>query len=204
VSECSPVISVTRLGEQSPPGSAGPIYPGVEVKIVGSDGSEVADGEVGEVWVRGPNVMKGYYGAPDQTAKVLNEEGWFNTQDLARLKHGQLYIVGRTKELIIRFGFNVYPAEVEEVLNGFPGVELSAVIGRTALETGEQEVIAFVKLTEGSSATAADIARFAGQNLAPYKRPSEVRIVSQLPMTVSGKVIKDQLAKALMGEGAQS
>src|SRR5439155_18319998 len=93
-------------------------------------GKQMADGEVGELWVRGPNVMKGYYRAPEETAAAIHAEGWFNTRDLVRLEGGNLFIVGRTKELIVRFGFNIYPAEVEAVLNAHPAVARSAVIGR--------------------------------------------------------------------------
>lgn len=202
VTECSPVISVTRIGAPPRTASAGPPYPGVEVKLVGSDQREVPQGEVGEVWVRGPNVMKGYYRAPEETAKVINDEGWFNTQDLARMEEGNLIIIGRTKELIIRFGFNVYPVEVEGVLNMFPGVVRSAVIGRTVETTGEQEVIAFIQLAPDCSATISELAKHAGQHLAAYKRPGEIRIVSEMPLTVSGKVIKDELAKKLINETA--
>jgi long-chain acyl-CoA synthetase len=202
VSECSPVISVTRIGAPRNGASAGPIYPGVEVKIVGTDEKEVADGEVGEVRVRGPNVMKGYYRAPEETAKVLDPEGWFNTQDLARMENGHLFVVGRTKELIIRFGFNIYPVEVEGVLNSFQGVALSAVVGRTNEKTGEQDIIAFVKLEPGSQTTSENLAKYLAENLAPYKRPTEIRFVSELPMTASGKVMKDKLVNGLNNETA--
>lgn len=192
-SECSPVISITRIGARRSDGSAGAAYPGVEVKIVGPDQQQVVDGEVGEVWVRGPNVMKGYYRAPEETAKSISEDGWFNTQDLARMQEGELFIVGRTKEMIIRFGFNVYPVEVETVLNMFPGVTRSAVIGRTNEQTGEQEIVAFVEAGPGVELNSSDLARFAEQRLAPYKRPTEIQFVPELPHTASGKVIKDRL-----------
>jgi long-chain acyl-CoA synthetase len=200
VSECSPVISVTRIGAPRNGVSAGPIYPGVEVMIVGTDQKEVADGEVGEVWVRGPNVMKGYYRAPEETARAINSEGWFNTEDLAKMEDGNLYIVGRTKELIIRFGFNIYPVEVEGVINTFPGVVLSAVVGRPVVETGEQEIIAFVKFASESDKNLEMLRKYLAQNLAPYKRPTEIRMVSELPTTLSGKVMKDKLAKSLIDE----
>jgi long-chain acyl-CoA synthetase len=200
VTECSPVISVTRIGAPYRVASAGPPYPGVEVRLVDNDQKEVPDGEVGEVWVRGPNVMKGYYRAPEETAKAINAEGWFNTQDLARMEDGNLIIVGRTKELIIRFGFNVYPVEVEGVLNMFPGVVRSAVIGRSVEETGEQEIVAFIQLAPDCHASTSELAKHAAQHLAPYKRPTEIRVVSEMPLTLSGKVIKDQLTKRLNNE----
>jgi acyl-CoA synthetase (AMP-forming)/AMP-acid ligase II len=164
--------------------------------LVGSDQQPVADGEVGELWVCGPNVMKGYYHAPEETAAAVNREGWFNTRDLARIENGYLFIVGRTKELIVRFGENVYPAEVEAVLNSHPSVLRSAVIGRTVEGTqGGEEVIAFVELKPSSSVSKADLAQHAAQHLAPYKRPSQILIVPSMPLTPTGKVVKAELAK---------
>src|SRR5580693_16446 len=104
VTECSPNISQAVVGERRTDTSVGRVLPGVEVQLVGSDREPVADGEIGELWVRGPNVMKGYYHAPEETAAAINPEGWFNTRDLARLENGYLFIVGRTKALIVRFG----------------------------------------------------------------------------------------------------
>jgi acyl-CoA synthetase (AMP-forming)/AMP-acid ligase II len=168
----------------------------VEVRLVGSDQKPVADGEVGELWVRGPNVMKGYYHAPEETAEAINPDRWFNTRDLARLENGYLFIVGRSKELIIRFGENVYPAEVEAVLNAHPAVVRSAVIGRpVGGAEGGEEVVAFVQLAPESSTSEADLAQHAAQHLAPYKRPSQILFVPSMPLTPTGKVIKGELAK---------
>jgi long-chain acyl-CoA synthetase len=200
VTECSPLISVTRIGTRHPDTSAGQIYPGVEVKLVGSDQKEVADGGVGEVWVRGPNVMAGYYRAPEETAESLNSEGWFNTRDLAKIQDSNLFIVGRTKELIIRFGFNVYPVEVEDVLQLFPGVVRAAVIGRSSEVTGEQDIVAFVQAALDSHVSSSELEKHAAQYLAPYKRPTEIHLISEMPLTISGKVIKDQLAQRLRDE----
>jgi acyl-CoA synthetase (AMP-forming)/AMP-acid ligase II len=196
VTECSPNISQAVVGEHRTDTSVGKILPGVEVQLVGSDQNPVPDEEVGELWVRGPNVMKGYYRAPDETAAAINPEGWFNTRDLARLENGYLFIVGRTKELIIRFGENVYPAEVEAVLNSHPAVVRSAVIGRTVEATqGGEEVVAYVQLAPSSSITESDLAQHAAQHLAPYKRPSQFLLVSSMPLTPTGKVIKGELSK---------
>ncbi len=120
ITECSPNIAQTRPENPRTDVSVGPIFPGVEIKLTGADGRLVREGEVGELSVRGPNVMKGYYRSPEETAAAIDAEGWFNTRDLARLENGNLFIVGRAKELIVRFGFNVYPAEVEAVLNALP------------------------------------------------------------------------------------
>jgi long-chain acyl-CoA synthetase len=198
VTECSPNISQASVDKPRTDTSVGQILPGVEVRFVGLDGSPVREGEVGELWVRGPNVMKGYYRAPEETAAAINSEGWFNTRDLARLENGYLFIVGRTKELIVRFGFNVYPAEVESVLNNHPEVVRSAVVGRTVAGVdGGEELIAFVQTAPGSSLTSAEIAEHSAKHLAPYKRPSQILLVPAMPLTPTGKVIKEELAKML-------
>ncbi|MGH9344865.1 MAG: class I adenylate-forming enzyme family protein [Terriglobia bacterium] len=196
MTECSPNIAQTRIESPVSDTSVGPVFPGVEIKLIGSDRKPVADGDVGELWVRGPNIMKGYYRAPEETAAAVDAEGWFNTRDLARLENGNLYIAGRSKELIIRFGFNVYPAEVEAVLNTHPAVARSAVIGRPAAGgQGDEEVIAFVQPQPRISLLAADLADHAARHLAPYKRPSRISIIPVIPLTPNGKIAKDELAK---------
>ena len=196
VTECSPTIAQARVEEPRSDLSVGRILPGVEIRLVGPDGKQVGEGEVGELSVRGPNVAKGYYRAPEETAAAIDSDGWFNTRDLARVEGGHLFIVGRTKELIVRFGMNVYPAEVEAVLNTHPAVVRSAVIGKSVqgVEGGE-EVIAFVQLSPGSATTVAEIADHAGRNLAPYKRPSQILLLPELPVGPTGKVRKDELAR---------
>lgn len=193
VTECSPTIAQTRVESPRSDTSIGPPFPGVEIKLVGPDRKPVPAGEAGELWVRGPNIMKGYYRAPEETAAVIDSEGWFNTRDLARLEDGNLFIVGRTKDLIVHRGFNVYPAEVEAVLNAHPAVAQSAVIGRSA--EGDEEVIAFVQPLPGSSLTPADLAEYAAQHLASYKRPSQILLVPAMPVTPTGKIVKAELAK---------
>jgi long-chain acyl-CoA synthetase len=202
VTECSPTIAQARVDEPRGDLSVGRVLPGVEIKMVGSDNEEVGAGEVGELWVRGPNVAKGYYRAPEETAAAINADGWFNTRDLARLEDGNLFIVGRTKELIVRFGENVYPAEVEAVINTHSAVVRSAVIGRAVqgVEGGE-EIIAFVQLSAGSTLTAGELAEHAARNLAPYKRPSQILLVPEMPLTPTGKIRKDELAKMAASPG---
>jgi long-chain acyl-CoA synthetase len=196
VTECSPNISQAVVGERRADTSVGKVLPGVEVRLVGSDQKPVLDEEVGELWVRGQNVMKGYYHAPEETAAAINSEGWFNTRDLARLENGYLFIVGRTKELIVRFGENVYPAEVEAVLNAHPAVVRSAVIGRTVEGArGGEEVVAYVQLAPSSPTSETDLAQYAAQHLVPYKRPSQILLVPEMPLTPTGKVIKSELAR---------
>jgi long-chain acyl-CoA synthetase len=193
VTECSPTIATARLEDPCKDTSVGRVLPGIEVKFVRPDQKSVPEGEVGELWVRGPNVMKGYYRAPRETAAAIDSEGWFNTRDLARMDNGHLFIVGRTKELIVRFGFNVYPAEVEAVLNSHPKVARSAVIGRTV--KGDEEVVAFIQPLPDASLTAAEIAEFVSTKLALYKRPSEIVFVDSMPLTLTGKVRKEELTR---------
>ena len=141
--------------------------------------------------------MLGYYRSPEQTAAAIDEQGWFNTGDLARVNgEGHLYIAGRTKELIIRSGFNVYPAEVEAVLNAHPAVTQSAVVGRAV--AGNEEVVAFVELVPGCTVTVEDIAQFASGRLTPYKRPAEIVILAALPASHTGKILKQRL-RAMAG-----
>jgi acyl-CoA synthetase (AMP-forming)/AMP-acid ligase II len=195
VTECSPTIALTRPEAPRSDTSIGQVFPGVEIKLMGSDGQAVPAGEVGELRVRGPNIMKGYYHAPEETDAAVDAEGWFNTRDLARLEDGHLFIVGRTKDLIVKRGFNVYPAEVEAVLNAHPAVVHSGVVGRSV--EGDEEVIAFVQLLPGSPLTANELAEYAAEQLASYKRPSQFVFVPSLPVTPTGKVIKGELAKLL-------
>ncbi|CAG9198081.1 Long-chain-fatty-acid--CoA ligase [Paraburkholderia sabiae] len=192
MTESSPTVSQTMIESPRADCSVGQAIPGIEVRFVGLDGVDVARGEVGELWVRGPNVMLGYYRNPQQTQAAVTEDGWLKTGDLARQdSDGALHIAGRSKELIIRSGFNVYPAEVEHVLNAHPDVVQSAVIGR-AVE-GNEEVVAFVELTGGATATPADLAAWCEARLAPYKRPAEIKVLAALPAASTGKILKHRL-----------
>ncbi len=195
VTECSPNIGQAHTDEPRKDTSVGRVFPGIEVKFVDRDRNPVPAGEVGELWVRGPNVMKGYYRAPEETAAAIDSEGWFNTRDLAQLRDGHLFIIGRTKELIVRFGFNVYPAEVEAVLNAHPSILRAAVIGRSV--EGDEEVVAFVQPAADASLTREAVADHAAKNLAPYKRPSQIVFVPEMPVNLNGKVIKAELVKML-------
>ena len=195
ITECSPGISGVRFDEPRSDQAVGTLLPGVEARIRTVDGIPVAKGEIGELHVRGRNVMRGYYRAPDLTAKAIDSEGWFNTGDLARFEGECLYIVGRTKEMIIRSGFNVYPAEVEAVLSSHKDVVQSAVVGRSV--DGNEEVVAFVQLIQGSKVTPADLATFINPQLTSYKRPSEIIVLDALPATSTGKLLKHKLAESL-------
>ena len=139
--------------------------------------------------------MRGYYRAPELTAQAIDGEGWFNTGDLARFEGDCLYIVGRTKEMIIRSGFNVYPAEVEAVLNSHRDVVQSAVVGRPV--DGNEEVVAFVQMVQGSNTGAKDLLDFLRDQLAAYKRPSEIILLDAMPASSTGKILKHKLAQSL-------
>lgn len=182
----------TRLDEANADCAVGRPPPGVELKLRDASGQEVASGQVGELWARGPNVMKGYYRNPEQTTQVMRPGGWFNTQDLARQSpDGRFFIEGRIKELIISSGFNVYPLEVETALNAHPAIVQSAVVGRVA--EGTEEVIAFVELVEGQSLSLRDIHHFLADRISPYKRPREFFAMAALPSSPNGKILKTQL-----------
>ncbi|WP_454633825.1 class I adenylate-forming enzyme family protein [Bradyrhizobium cenepequi] len=195
ITECSPGISGVRPEAPRADHAVGTLLPGLEARIVSRDGKLVANGEVGELHVRGANVMRGYYRAPDLTAKAIDPDGWFNTGDLARFEGDCLFIVGRTKEMIIRSGFNVYPAEIEAVLSTHDAVVQCAVVGRPV--EGNEEVVAFVQLLQGSKATAQDLMAHVAPQLTSYKRPSEIILLDALPATSTGKILKHKLAESL-------
>jgi long-chain acyl-CoA synthetase len=195
ITECSPGISGVRFDAPRADQAVGTVLPGIEARVRTIDGTPLANGEVGELHVRGRNVMRGYYRAPDLTAKVIDSEGWFNTGDLARFEGDCLYIVGRTKEMIIRSGFNVYPAEVEAVLNSHRDVVQSAVVGRSV--DGNEEVVAFVQLLGGSKVKPSDLMTYIKSQLTSYKRPSEIIVLDCLPATSTGKILKHKLAESL-------
>ena len=194
LTEASPTITQTRHDEPRSDCSVGRALPGVEVRIVDRVGNDVAAGEPGELWARGPNVMKGYFRDPEATRVALRPGGWLATGDIARQgDDGAYFIEGRLKELIIRSGFNVFPVEVEAVLNAHPDVTQSAVVGRPV--DGDEEVVAFVELGAGARATPEALAIWAAAALAPYKRPAQIIVMASLPHAPNGKVLKGRLAQ---------
>ncbi|MBB3214023.1 acyl-CoA synthetase (AMP-forming)/AMP-acid ligase II [Herbaspirillum sp. Sphag1AN] len=193
LTESSPSVSLTRIGAPRSDTSVGQVIKGVEIRLVDSSETDVASGEVGELWIRGPNVMRGYYRAPEQTASVMRADGWLNTGDLARQDaDGALFIVGRTKELIIRSGFNVYPIEVEAALNAHAAISQSAVVGRKVAD-GNEEVVAFVELVPQATVTVSELDDYLQPLLSAYKRPSEIIIMPTLPAAPTGKLLKGKL-----------
>jgi long-chain acyl-CoA synthetase len=192
LTEASPVVSAHRLSGVRKLGSVGQPIPGVTVSIRDDEDRALAADEVGEVCVKGPNVMVGYYRNPEETAKTIRG-GWLRTGDMGRLdSDGFLYIVERKKDLIIRGGFNIYPRDVEEALYAFPAVAEAAVIGRPDPWMGE-EVVAFVVLKPGQPATADEVMSFCQSRLARYKCPKEIRFVDALPKSPVGKILRKEL-----------
>lgn len=192
LSEASPIVAFNRPGMPVKKGSVGPAIEGVEVRIVDEEGGPVEQGDIGEVTVRGPNVMLGYYKDPGATAEAIRD-GWLFTGDMGRQdQDGYLFLVERKKDLIIRGGFNIYPKEVEEVLVTHPAVEDAVAVGRPNPVLGE-EVVAFVVLRPGQEAGGEEIAAFTRGHLADYKVPVEIRILDELPRNVLGKVLRKEL-----------
>ena len=175
-------------------GSVGMPLPGVEVRVVHSDTEEVLPfGEIGDVQLRGPNVFKGYWKQPDKTSASFSADGWFRTGDLGYLEaDGYLTLCGRSKDLIISGGLNIYPPEVERVLMEHPAVNACAVIGCPDAEWGEK-VIAVVVLSQAGSVTGEELIRFCRERLAPYKSPKSVVFSDDLPRNAMGKVQKAEL-----------
>ncbi|WKB54262.1 class I adenylate-forming enzyme family protein [Eleftheria terrae] len=193
MTEAAPSIAQTRLDTPRRDASVGMPIPGTEVRIVDLQRQQpVPGGETGELWVRGPQVMKGYYRDAVLTRQTVNAEGWLHTGDLARLApDGVLEVVGRSKELIIRSGFNVYPVEVEQALCAHPDVMQAAVVGRPV--PGNEEVVAFVEPVPGRQLEAGTLQAWLRERLSPYKLPSAIVLMAQLPASTTGKVAKARL-----------
>ncbi|MEO1192974.1 MAG: AMP-binding protein [Pseudomonadota bacterium] len=197
LTETSPTVSTTPTEARCPDTSTGPLLPDVAVKIVTPQGKEAAPDEVGEIWVKGRLIMRGYYHDPAATAAVVTEEGWFTSGDLGRLDaRGYLWVVGRLKELIIRSGFNVYPPEVEAVLTGHPDIALAAVLGAKQAD-GNEEVVAFLQPRPGRTPDLAAVKAYAAERLAPYKRPGRYEVLAELPAAATGKLLKHKLKDRL-------
>jgi long-chain acyl-CoA synthetase len=187
LSEATTAVSGHRVDMVRKPGSVGKPLDGVEVRVVDDNDNDLPVGEIGELLVRGPNLMQEYYNMPEETEKALRG-GWLHTGDMAKLdEEGYIYIVERKKDLIIRGGFNIYPRDVEEVLMRHPAVLECAVIGVPSERMGE-EVLAYVVLQGGKQATAEELIAFCQQYLANYKTPSFVEFIPALPRNPIGKI----------------
>ena len=193
LSETSPVASFNHPDRERKPGSIGTPIAGVEMKVVDDDGNEVAQGEPGEIVIRGHNVMKGYWNRPEATAESITKDGWFHTGDMATVdEEGYFFIVDRKKDLIIRGGYNVYPREIEEVIYEHPAVREVAVVGVPHDELGE-EIGAAIALKEGETATEDEIRQHVKDQVAAYKYPRVVWFVEELPKGPTGKILKREI-----------
>ena len=193
LSETSPVASFNHPDRERKPGSIGTPIRGVEMRVVDAAGAEVPQGEVGEIAIRGHNIMKGYLNKPDATAEAISADGWFRTGDIGRVDaDGYYYIVDRKKDLIIRGGYNIYPREIEEVLYEHPEVAEAAVVGMPHPELGE-EVGAAVALKPGATVTPDELRSYVKSQVAAYKYPRRVWIVDALPKGPTGKILKKEI-----------
>ncbi|MGB3261216.1 AMP-binding protein, partial [Paenisporosarcina sp.] len=191
LSEASPVTCFNPLDRDRKAGSIGTSIINVENRVVNELGEDVEVGEVGELIVRGPNVMKGYYKMPEETAATIRD-GWLYTGDLARIdEEGYFYIVDRKKDLVIVGGFNVYPREVEEVLFAHPSVVEAAVIGLPDANFGET-VHAYVVVKDEGLDTEA-LSNYCGEHLAKYKIPRSFEFLTELPKNTTGKILRRSL-----------
>ncbi|MCE5300485.1 MAG: long-chain fatty acid--CoA ligase [Spirochaetia bacterium] len=196
LSEASPVVSVNLLNAERKPGSVGPAIPGVYVRIAGDDGGDLKCGEIGEICVRGENIMKGYFNMPEETAEVI-KDGWLHTGDIGRLdEDGYIYIVDRKKDLIIVNGMNLYPREAEEVLYRHNAVEEAAVVGKKDISHGEVPV-GVIRLKEGKSVTEAELKKFCRAHLASFKVPHKFEFWPELPKNGTGKILKMDIRRIL-------
>ena len=192
LTEASPVVT-SSAGITPKVGSVGKVLDGVQVRLVDEHGDDALAGDSGEIWVKGANVFLGYLGEPEATARVLTEDGWLRTGDIAVVDdEGYLYLVDRAKDLVIVSGFNVYPAEVEEVLMEHPAVDEVGVVGVPHPHTGEA-VKAFVVLKPGATAHEDTLVSWCLDNLARYKCPAKILFVDELPRNVSGKLLRKDL-----------
>ena len=194
LSEYAGSVHLTRLGEQRPDTSAGYAVAEAEVQVADpATGQPLPLGERGELWIRGRGLMPGYFRDPVGTAAVMREGGWYASGDLGEMHaDGALFVVGRLKEMIIRSGFNVYPAEVETALNTHPSIQRAAVVGRT-VDDGNEEIVAFVELRPGAALDTDAVQAHLRDLLAPYKRPSHIVALTELPTNTNGKVLKRTL-----------
>jgi long-chain acyl-CoA synthetase len=192
LSETSPVASFNHPDRERKPGSIGTPIEGVEMKVVDNGGNDLPPGEIGEIVIKGHNIMKGYWDRPDATEESI-EDGWFHSGDMAKVdEDGYFFIVDRKKELIIRGGYNVYPREVEEVLYEHPAVQEAAVLGIEDEKMGE-EVGAAVVLKKGEELSADELKGYVKEQVANYKYPRKIWFADELPKGPTGKILKREI-----------
>jgi len=192
LTEASPVVSLHPLKGKKKPDSVGLPLPSIEVRVVDKEGNDLKKGEVGELWVKGPNVMQGYYNLEDETKETLKND-WLHTGDLVKIdKDGFIYIMGRIKEMINVRGLNVYPREIEDVLYRHPRIKEAAVVGAMHRHRGEVPIAFVVK---SNTVTERDIIGYLRANLASYKVPLRVVFKDSLPKNPTGKILRKELQK---------
>jgi long-chain acyl-CoA synthetase len=192
LTEASPVVT-SSIGMTPVFGSVGRVLGGIEMRIVDDDGGDALVGDAGEIWVRGPNVFVGYLDDPEATARVLTPDGWLRTGDIGMCDEaGRLYLIERAKDLVIVSGFNVFPAEVEDVLASHPAVRDAGVVGVPHPHTGEA-VKAFVVLVDGATIDEDALIDHCHDHLARYKCPSKILFVDELPRSATGKLVRRDL-----------
>ncbi|HMT05908.1 MAG: long-chain fatty acid--CoA ligase [Solirubrobacterales bacterium] len=199
LSETSPVASFGRIDMERKPGTIGTPITNVEMRIVDEEGGVLGVGDIGELQIKGPNVMKGYWEMPEATAKAIDSDGWFASGDMATVDSDGYYsIVDRKKEMILRGGYNVYPREVEEVLYEHPAIAEAAVMGIPHDDLGE-EIVAIIAFKEGKSATEDEVRAHAKEGVAAYKYPRHILIVDELPKGPTGKILKREIDLSQVG-----
>jgi long-chain acyl-CoA synthetase len=193
LTEAAPAVSTSLGTGRNRSGSVGLPLPGVSVRLVDGAGEDVLAGDPGEIWVEGPNVFAGYWRDPEASAEALSPTGWLRTGDVGVIgEEGDLFIVDRSKDLLIVSGFNVYPAEVEEVVGSVPGVEEAVVVGRSDPATGESVEVVIV-VADGARVTQEEVRDHCASRLARYKCPTTVRFVAELPHGLAGKALRRAL-----------
>jgi long-chain acyl-CoA synthetase len=189
LTETSPVVTCNKVDGTERVGTIGLPMPSTDIKLMDEDGVEVAQGEAGEIWVKGPQVMQGYYNRPEETAKVLTADGWLKTGDIGVVSEdGYFKIVDRKKDMIIVSGFNVYPNEVEEIVAMHPKVMEAACVGVEDEKSGEAVKIFVVK--KDPSLTEAELIEHCRKELTAYKVPKQVEFRDDLPKTPIGKILR--------------
>jgi len=203
MTEASPILLGSPLASSRARGALGIPFPSTQVKIVDPENPsrEVAEGEVGELIARGPQVFSGYWNQDDETAEVFTQDGWLRTGDLVQVRDGFIYMADRRKEMINSSGFNVYPSQVEEAVRSMPGVLDVAAVGVPAGESGE-DVVAAVVLETGASVTLTDLRKWAEKSLAHYALPRQIVVMTELPRSQLGKVMRKKVREQIMGAQA--
>jgi long-chain acyl-CoA synthetase len=199
LTEASPIVCANRVDVPAFTGKLGLPVPSTEVAITDLEGHELPPGEIGEIRVRGPQVMKGYLGQPEETAHVLSPQGWLRTGDMGRMDDaGYVEFVDRSKDIIVVSGFKAFPAEIEDVAKRLAGVHEAGAVGVPDERTGE--AVALFVVTEDPDLTVARVRAHCEQHLVAYKRPRHIEIRSALPMSSLGKVLRRELRRTVLEE----